>query len=119
MTETLTPTEQRGLTLISALINFVDWLNREGLLRSLPDQERARLVLKFFDAHTKGENYFLQAERIMEILGEPFATSISECDGCTTPQGEIKIHAVTGAEGHFCHACRHGNQCDCEGETNA
>lgn len=62
----------RGLTLISALINFVDWLDRGGLLKSLPERERARLVLQFFDAHQHGENYFLQAEQIMEILGEPF-----------------------------------------------
>lgn len=69
----LSDDEQRGLTLISALINFVDWLDREGLLKSLSDRERARLVLKFFDAHQPGENYFMQAEQIMELLGEPFA----------------------------------------------
>lgn len=63
--------QQRGLMLISALINFVDWLDRERLLRPrLSDKERAKLVLKFFDAHQKGENYFLQAEQIVEILGE-------------------------------------------------
>lgn len=69
----LSDDKQRGLTLISALINFVDWLDREGLLKSLSDRERARLVLQFFDAHQPGEHYFMQAEQIMEILGEPFA----------------------------------------------
>lgn len=64
--------QQRGLTLISALVNFADWLDSEGLLKSLPEQERARLVLKFFDVHTRGGNYFMQAEQIMEVLGTPF-----------------------------------------------
>lgn len=41
---------------------------------------------------------------------------MSSCDGCTSPQGEIKRHTVTGAEGDFCHACRHGIHCDCEDE---
>lgn len=65
--------EQCGLMLISALINFADWLDSEGLLTELPEIERAQLVLKFFDAHQKGENYFMQAKQIMEILGQPFA----------------------------------------------
>lgn len=64
--------EQRGLTLISALINFADWLHAEGLLTVNDERERAQLVLKFFDAHSEGENYFMQAEQIMEILGKPF-----------------------------------------------
>ena len=64
--------EQRGLTLISALINFADWLHAEGLLITSGERKRARLVLKFFDAHSEGESYFLQAEQIMEILGKPF-----------------------------------------------
>lgn len=64
--------QQRGLTLISALINFVDWLDSEGLLKPMPEQECAQLVLKFFDAHSRGQNYFMQAEQIMEILGAPF-----------------------------------------------
>lgn len=73
--------DPRGLMLISALINFVDWLDGEGLLKRLPDRERARLVLKFFDAHQPGENYFLQATQIAEILGEPFAKeSITNAD---------------------------------------
>lgn len=69
----MTEVERRGLTLISALINFVDWLDRKQLLPRLSEQERARLVLKFFDAHSTGENYFMQAEQIMEILGQPFS----------------------------------------------
>lgn len=68
----MTTSEQRGLTLISALINFVDWLDREGLIDVPDETKRARLVTQFFDAHAKGENYFLQAEQIMEIIGAPF-----------------------------------------------
>lgn len=68
--------EQRGLTLISALINFVDWLYSDGLLPVEDERERAQLVLKFFDAHAKGENYFMQAEQIMEILGQPFKENV-------------------------------------------
>lgn len=41
---------------------------------------------------------------------------MSNCDGCTNPQGEIKRYTVTGAEGDFCHACRHGRHCNCEDE---
>lgn len=69
----MTEDEQRGLTLISALINFVDWLHSKDLLAIEDERDRARLVLKFFDAHSEGENYFMQAEQIMEILGQPFS----------------------------------------------
>lgn len=68
----MTDEQQRGLTLISALINFIDWLDREGLIDVPDEKKRAQLVTQFFDAHTKGEHYFLQAEQIMEILGVPF-----------------------------------------------
>lgn len=64
--------QQRGLVIISALINFVDWLHAEDLIAVDNEQERARLVLKFLDAHSKGENYFMQAEQIAKILGSPF-----------------------------------------------
>jgi hypothetical protein len=64
--------EQRGLMLISALINFADWLDSEGLLTELSETERAQLVLRFFDAHQKSKNYFMQAEQIVKILGKPF-----------------------------------------------
>lgn len=63
--------EQRGLTLISALINFVDWLDAQGEL-CVSEHDRGQLVLQFLAAHSKGENYFMQAEQIMEILGQPF-----------------------------------------------
>lgn len=63
--------QQRGLTLISALINFADWLESQGELTAT-EHDRGQLVLKFLDAHSKGENYFMQAEQIMEILGKPF-----------------------------------------------
>lgn len=36
-----TDADSRGLMLISALINFVDWLDGERLLKRLPDGERA------------------------------------------------------------------------------
>lgn len=68
--------EQRGLMLISALINFADWLHAEGLLITSGERKRAQLVLKFFDAHSEGGNYFMQAEQIAEILGQPFKESV-------------------------------------------
>jgi len=40
--------------------------------------------------------------------------TISNCDGCNEPQGEIKSRFAYGCEGDFCHTCRHGKDCDCE-----
>lgn len=68
----MTEDQHRGLVIMSVLINFVDWLDRKQLLPRLSETERGKLVLKFLDAHSKGENYFMQAEQIAEILGEPF-----------------------------------------------
>lgn len=62
---------QRGMVILSALINFVDWLDSEEILQ-LPEQERGELVKRFLDAHQTGENYFMQAEQIAEALGVPF-----------------------------------------------
>ncbi len=67
--------EQSGLMLISALINFVDWLDTQGVLVSNQPEPRAsrlraKLVKDFLAAHSEGENYLMQAEQIAEILGE-------------------------------------------------
>lgn len=69
--------QQRGLAIMSALINFVDWLHAQGVLvTNVPEpkaaQLRGQLVLGFLNAHSEGENYFMQAEHIAERLGEPF-----------------------------------------------
>jgi hypothetical protein len=71
MTTTPDTTRQRGLVIISALINFIDWLDAENVVQ-LPEKQRAELVLQFLRAHNDGENYFMQAEQIAEILGQPF-----------------------------------------------
>jgi chemotaxis signal transduction protein len=63
---------QRGLVILSALINFVDWLDREDVIDIDDERERARLVIKFLNAHVEGENYCMQAAQIAEILGVPF-----------------------------------------------
>lgn len=63
-------TRQRGLVIISALINFIDWLDREGKL-TVPEAERGKLVMAFLSAHQDGTNYFMQAEQIAERLGAP------------------------------------------------
>ena len=64
-------TAQRGLVVMSALINFVDWLDAEGVLVTNVEP-RTKLVLEFLDAHSEGETYFMQAEQVAEILGIPF-----------------------------------------------
>lgn len=69
--------EQRGLMIISALINFADWLDAQDLLVEqvsghANERPRAQLILDFLKAHSEGENYFMQAEQIAEILGAPF-----------------------------------------------
>lgn len=64
--------KKRGLVIMSALINFVDWLHSEGLLPIDDEHERAQLILKFLAAHSAGENYFMKAEQIAEILSIPF-----------------------------------------------
>lgn len=45
--------------------------------------------------------------------GEP---TMYQCDACgkLKPREEIKTLEVYGCEGDFCHACRHGKECDCE-----
>lgn len=69
-----TKQEQQGLMLISALINFTDWMASEKhpLVAGLSDMDRAMLVKDFFACHAEGESYFMQAEQIAKILGGPF-----------------------------------------------
>lgn len=67
---------QRGLVVMSALINFIDWLDREQYLDSR--QERGEIVKEFLDAHQDGQNYFMQAEQIADALGIPFMLRAEE-----------------------------------------
>lgn len=69
---------QRGLVIISALINFVDWLDCEDLLPEMSEYERGQLVVKFLKAHAEGENYFMQAEQIAGLLSQPFTKEGSD-----------------------------------------
>lgn len=70
------PDQQRGLVILSALINYTDWLDREGLL-PLSERQRGELVKRFLDAHQEGNNYFMQAEQIADALAVPFQTGES------------------------------------------
>lgn len=70
-------TTQRGLVIISVLLNFADWLDAQGVLvtnvsKSRAAQLRGELVKDFLAAHSEGENYFMQAEQIAERLAIPF-----------------------------------------------
>lgn len=61
---------ERGLVIISALLNFIDYLNSQGLM-VLPEEDRGETVLQFLGAHSDDQNYFMCAERIAEQLGIP------------------------------------------------
>jgi hypothetical protein len=63
--------EQRGLVIISVLMNFVDWLDKENVI-ALSPKDRAGLVKLFLETHSGEKNYFLCAEDIAERLGVPF-----------------------------------------------
>lgn len=64
--------EQRGLVVMSALLNFVDWLDNSKGVIHLPEKERGALIVEFLESHSEGENYFKQAEEIAERLSGPF-----------------------------------------------
>ena len=96
--------QQRGLVIISALINFADWLNAEGLLDAT-EYDRGQLVLRFLAAHSAGENYFMQADQIAEMLGKPFQGAPAEekaCPHCNRVECECSDFDVSpdmGAKG--------------------
>lgn len=58
----------RGLVIISALLNFVDWLNSQDYLTIYGEAERGKLVVSFLESHSKDKNYFLQASDIAKRL---------------------------------------------------
>lgn len=64
----------RGLVIISALLNFTDWMNKESKLSLMhySKKERGKLVREFLEAHSEGKNYFMCAEDIAKRLGVPF-----------------------------------------------
>lgn len=68
---------ERGLVIMSALLNFVDYLNAENII-SQTETDRGQLVLRFLESHSNGENYFMCAEEIAERLCQPFQNSGSE-----------------------------------------
>jgi hypothetical protein len=68
---------QRGLVIMSALLNFIDWLGTQGVLvTNVPEVEaeqlRGKLVLEFLKSHSESDGYFKQADDIAKRLGEPF-----------------------------------------------
>lgn len=68
--EPIDSVEQRGLVVMSALVNFVDWCDKPICL--LSKKERGKMVLDFLSQHSKEKNHFLQAESIAKRLAIPF-----------------------------------------------
>ena len=73
-TEPVDANQQRGLVIISALLNFIDWLEAQDMLTVSPlaGQERAELVKLFLHLHSDKMGYFKQADEIAGRLGAPF-----------------------------------------------
>lgn len=67
----MTPEEQNGLVIISALINFVDWMADEHILLANRHQ-RGEMVKRFLTSHSTDINYIKQADDIAKRLGVPF-----------------------------------------------
>lgn len=68
--------EERGLVILSCLLNFIDWLDiNEQTSIPFTKERRGELVLEFLTTHSKGTNYYLQAEDIAARLGVPFGKS--------------------------------------------
>ena len=62
---------QRGLAIISALLNFTDYLESRRIITH-NEQRRGELVREFLEAHSKEHNYFRCADDIAQQLGVPF-----------------------------------------------
>jgi hypothetical protein len=62
--------EIRGLTIISVLLNFVDWVKVHPQL--LSEKERGKLVVEFLESHSTEKSHLLKAEDICKRLEIPF-----------------------------------------------
>jgi len=64
---------KRGMVIMSALINFVDWLSATELYPfTIEEKDKGMLVREFLASHSEGKNYFMQAEDIASRLEVPF-----------------------------------------------
>lgn len=63
---------ERGLVIMSALINFMDYLESQGILTDLSPKTKGKIIKEFLESHSSKRNYFLQAEDIAERLSIPF-----------------------------------------------
>lgn len=61
---------ERGLVIMSALLNFVDYLNSQQLL-IIPEKTRGKLVIEFLEDHSDKRHCFRQATDIAARLGVP------------------------------------------------
>lgn len=54
-------------------------------------------------------------------IGDPHGEAKASCDACgeLKPKAGFKTAMVNGAEGDFCHDCRHGKGCDCGADDDA
>lgn len=66
-----TENEQRGLVIISVLINFVDYLEKRRIITH-NETRRSELVREFLASHSNEKNYFMSADEIAKKLGVPF-----------------------------------------------
>lgn len=65
--------EERGLVILSCLLNFIDWMDEHDQTRiPFTKEARGQFVLKFLSSHSNGKNYYLQANDIAARLGIPF-----------------------------------------------
>jgi hypothetical protein len=64
--------EHRGLVIMSALVNFIDWLYDETDVIRSTESDGGQLVRQFLESHSDKRNYFVCADEITERLGEPF-----------------------------------------------
>ena len=63
--------QERGLVIISALLNFVDYLEKRSIITH-NEQRRGELIREFLESHSPENNYFMCAEDIAKRLGVPF-----------------------------------------------
>lgn len=64
-------TQNSGLIIISALLNFADYLRDQHLLM-VSEQGGGKLVMKFLDGHSHEKTYLKKGEDIAKRLGVPF-----------------------------------------------
>ena len=63
---------ERGLVILSALVNFIDWMDGQDVTRMpFTKQKRGEIVLEFLKDNSDGRHCFKQATDIAARLGVP------------------------------------------------